>query len=101
MTPAQFRPEVTLIPIFKRKDDGMNSGVMIKERSPDEQPVDDSEYDGLESAMEELDKHLNRRDYKAAAECFRDAMELCKDSPESEESSSPHSYDAQNQKAAE
>jgi hypothetical protein len=43
-------------------------------RKPDDGAV---EYDGLESAMQELGGHLASKDWAKAAECFRSAMQIC------------------------
>jgi hypothetical protein len=34
------------------------------------------EYDGLETAMEELGQHLKNSNWKAAAECFKAAIQM-------------------------
>lgn len=86
-----------MLPFLKnKKDAGLSSGVIVKTRESDktEQNQDDS-YDSLESAMAELSHHLKMEDWKAAAECFRDAAKLVDKEPHEEgEHTEPHSYQA-------
>lgn len=64
-----------MLPIKKRKDEASVSA------PPDHilrEPDDGAdEYDSLEGAMQELAGHLISKNWKAAAECFRAAIELC------------------------
>jgi hypothetical protein len=73
-----------LIPFLKRnKEASMSAPVEAIERKPDEDK-DETEFDGLESAMEELHTALNSKDYKLAAEIFRSAFELMESQPHTE-----------------
>jgi len=90
-----------MLPFLKPKQ-GMVSGLIIKNRNPDkteksEENQEDSSV-GLEAAMQELKGHLNAGDYKSAAQCFKNAFQLCEEEPHKE---GPHTYDAQNIKAGE
>lgn len=74
-----------MLPFLKNKQDGSSStGLIVKERKPDESQENHNKYEGLEVAMEELSTHLFNKDYKAAAECFKSAFELCESQPHDE-----------------
>lgn len=67
-----------MLPFLKLKQDAASSSpVETMKREPDEE----KDYDGLESAMEELHSAMNSKDYKAAAEIFRAAFELMDSEP--------------------
>jgi hypothetical protein len=85
-----------MLPFLKnKKDAGLSQGVIVKTRESDKtEENQDDNYDSLESAMAELAQHLETKDWTAAAECFRDAMDMAKEPKETEESPSPHSYEA-------
>lgn len=93
-----------MLPFLKPKHQGSATGIIIKNRQSDEKPEENQEDKnaGLEASMRELHSHLQSGDYKAAAECFKDAFQQCEDEPHSEaEHIEKHSYDAQNEKAGE
>lgn len=78
-----------MLPFLKRNKEGSASmEVDHVTRKPDEDKEQD--YDGLEAAMEELATHLAAKDFKAAAACFRAAMQLCDSEPHEE---GPHTND--------
>jgi hypothetical protein len=61
-----------MLPILKKHEGSASSPIEAVERKPDEE----SDYDGLESAMEELCSALESKDYKAAASSFRAAFDM-------------------------
>jgi hypothetical protein len=71
-----------MLPFLINKTDASPSGpVESIERKPDDS--DDKDYDGLESAMEELHNAFLSKDYGSAADIFRSAQALLdKDSPD-------------------
>lgn len=72
-----------MLPYLKLKKDKMNEGsdsAEVEMKTSENQ----EDYDGLEAAMEELGGHLAAKDWKAAAECFRAAIELCESQPHEE-----------------
>lgn len=70
-----------LLPFLKHKKEASASASMpVQKREHDE----DYEYDGLESAMEELGGHLASKSWKEAADCFRHAMQIADQEPSSE-----------------
>lgn len=78
-----------MLPFLKKtKEASASMPVEAIERKPDE----DKEFDGLEAAMEELSAHLESKNFKAAAECFRAACELCDAEPHEE---GPHTNEEQ------
>lgn len=72
-----------MLPFLKRKQDGSASAPIESLEMQTMPEGDEPEYDGLESAMEELCKAIEAKDYKAAAIAFRAAFELLEqDEPE-------------------
>jgi hypothetical protein len=71
-----------MLPFLKRNHEASSDASASEpiKRKPDE----DKEHDGLETAMEELAGHLAAKNFKAAAECFRAAMQLCDAEPHEE-----------------
>ena len=68
---------------------------MIKERSPDKTQENQEDKYSLESAMEELSQHLTAKDWKSAAECFKEAAKMVDEEPHKEGPHvEPHSYAA-------
>lgn len=93
------RNEVILLP-FLAKNRNNNAGVIVKTREADSKP-DHSESSDLEACAEDLCHAIDRKDYKAIAEAFKAMFELCELEPHEEGPHEPHSYDSQNQIAAE
>lgn len=68
-----------MLPFMKNKDASVSMPVDTIKREPDEGK--ESEYDGLESAMQELHSSLMNKDYKGAAEIFRSCFDLLDSEP--------------------
>jgi len=84
-----------VLPFLKPKK-GMAVGVIIKKRQPDENPQENQDITDLESSMERLAEHLSAKDYKAAAECFKEAVKQIDEEPHEEGPHiEPHSYESQ------
>ena len=71
-----------MLPFLKRNhESGASAPVETQERKPDE---GSDEFDGLETAMEELHNALMAKNYKGAAQLFRDAFDLLESEPHEE-----------------
>lgn len=79
------------------------TGVIVQQRptDADKEPKDDEGDDsGLEACAEDLIRAIHSKDVKAVKAALKATFEICDSMPHSEgEDISPHSYDAQNQKA--
>lgn len=91
--------EVIILPFMKPK---MQTGVIVSTRKPDEIPKDESSPDdsGLEVCAQDIISALESKDAKKLAAAIKSAFQICEASPESDDGAEPHSYDAQNIKAA-
>lgn len=70
-----------MLPFLKKVQDAGAAGpVEAVERKPDEE----SDYDALESAAEDLISAIHSKDVKGAAAALRAAFELCDSQPHSE-----------------
>lgn len=69
--------------------------MIVAHRAPDEKKSEEDQ--GLESAMSDLCQALESKDYKSAAQAFKNAMDICESQPHEEAESS---YEMMNQKAA-
>lgn len=88
-----------MLPFLVKKNQG--SGVIVKERQPD-QPQDissDDEVKDIEHCVSEAIKAYKSNDIKALARHIKDIHDVLHAYME-EDSSQPHSYDAQNEAAA-
>lgn len=91
------------LPFLKNKD-RFNSGIIVKTRESDEkaQEPQDDHAAAIESCAQALIKAVHSSDIQAAAQALKDAFTILDAMPHEEgEHIEPHSYDAQNQKAAE
>lgn len=100
------------LPFLKHKNDSGIAGMLIAKRKPDgagmsspspaETETEESkDSDGIDSAASDLIVAVHARDSKAVAAALRAAFEICDSEPHEEgEHTNPHSYDAQNEKAA-
>ncbi len=96
--------EVQLLPFLKNKE-GHVSSVIVKHRQPD-QPSEKTEENDSEAAHEacaaDILKAIEAKDPKALASALRSAFEIMESEPHEEGPHiEPHSYEAQNEKAAE
>ena len=64
-----------MLPFLKKQEGSASGPIDPIERKPDE----DKEYNGLETAMEELHSALNSQNYADAAEIFKSCLELCRE----------------------
>lgn len=89
-----------MLPFLKRKDQQI-AGLIIKNRKPDEKPESEQQDDksaAHEACASALLKAIEMKDIKGIADALQHAFELMDSEPHEE---SPHTYEAQNQKAAE
>lgn len=92
-----------MLPFLKRKDSSI-AGTIIKTRTPDEpseseQPDDPSA--SHEACARDLLKAIEAKDVKGIADALYDAFTVMESEPHEEGPHvEPHSYDAQNAKAA-
>jgi len=71
-----------MLPFLKlNKEASASAPVESVERKPDNE---ESEYDGMESAMEELCDAIHAREYKKAATAFRAAFDMLEMQPHEE-----------------
>lgn len=93
-----------MLPFLKNKDK-YGPGLMVKTRAPDQKPQDEQEDNhsmAIEACAHELIAAIHAKDVKSVAEALKDAFEILDSMPHEEgEHTEPHSYDAQNIKAAE
>ncbi len=92
--------EALILPFLKRKD----IGTPTQTRAPDEKPEEDQDDSSaaIHACASALIQAVHAKDVKAAAEAIQDAFEILESMPHEEgEHTEPHSYDAQNIKAAE
>lgn len=89
-----------MLPFLKKKEVPA-AGLIVKTRAPDEKPNEnqDDSHIAIESCAQELIRAIHAKDAKAAAMAIKDAFDILESMPHEE--SEPHSYDAQNQEAAE
>lgn len=93
---------VISLPFLKNIKERSNQvGVIVKTRAPDEKPDTQEGDPAIEACAQELIDAVHAKNAKAAAQAIQDAFEILKSRPEeTDEGPEPHSYDAQNQKAA-
>lgn len=99
--------EANILPILKKKTDaGGIAGTIIKNRAPDEpgesEKKSEPEY-SLEDCAHDIMDAISRNDATALASALKEAIKKVDKEPHEEgpHKPSPHSYDAQNQKAGE
>lgn len=91
-----------MLPFLKKRNEGMNSGLIIKTRTPDEKPEEDQDDPAaaIHACASDLIQAVHAHDVKAAAEAIQSAFEILDSQPHEEGPHvEPHSYDAQNEKA--
>lgn len=93
-----------MLPIFKKlSEKSGNSGVLIKERAPDEHKESEDQNDSdaaKEACGRDLLNAIKSGDALAVGQALYDAAQAADLEPHEEGSHpEPHSYDAQNQKA--
>jgi hypothetical protein len=90
-----------LLPFLKKRQEGYSSGVIVKQRQPDE--VEDKKDEMSESHMafaKDLLQAIESKDVKGIAEALNNAFQIMDAEPHVEgDHIEKHSYDAQNQKA--
>lgn len=93
-----------MLPFLKKKNESSVAGLIMKTRTPDEKPEVEESDDlaAIESAASELVRAIHARDTKAVAAALKDALDIIQSMPEESNESdvNPHSYEAQNIKAA-
>lgn len=90
-------------PIFKHLQKPV-AGVIVQQMRPsDEKPEADDQSAAIEACASELIRAVHAKDTKAVANAMADAFQILDSMPheESNDTPSPHTYDHQNQKAAE
>lgn len=93
-----------MLPFLKRKNEAGIAGIIVKNRQPDEKPDSEDKDDpsaGIHACAQALINAVHSKDAKGVSEALKDAFAILDSEPHEEgEHISPHSYDAQNQKAA-
>lgn len=103
-----------MLPFLKKNKDSLAGGIMTKMRAPDEKSAEQLEKENsneddpaaaIEACAKDLIMAVHSHDIKGAAEAMKAAFEILESTPHEEaehnNAPSPHSYDAQNIKAAE
>ncbi len=87
-----------MLPFLKPKS---VAGLIISRRKPDgsteEQHSEGNEGEGLDACSEALIRAVNAKDAKSVSAAIRDAFQILESEPHEE---GPHTYEAQNEKAA-
>lgn len=90
---------------FLPKKQGMVSGLIIKNRTPDKPEENQDDKDAsIHACAQDLITAIHNKDTKGVAEAIRSAFEIMEMvSPDEidHEEASPHTYDHQNRKAGE
>lgn len=88
------------LPFLRKKQ---IAGVIYSHRAPDTatEGQEDNENAGLEACAQDLIDAIHSQDKRRAAAAMRDAFEILESEPHEEagEAPSPHTYDAQNERA--
>ncbi len=88
-----------MLPFLKNKEK-QQSAVMVKQRAPDQPEQEDDKSASHMACAQDLLKAIESKDIKGIAEALQSAFEIMDSEPHVEgEHVSPHSYDAQNEKA--
>jgi hypothetical protein len=69
-----------MLPFLKLTKEGGSASTAVVKRDPDEE----SEYDALESAADDLMAAIERKDTKGVAAALRAAFDLCDSEPHAE-----------------
>jgi hypothetical protein len=93
-----------VLPFLKRNQSSV-AGLIIKNRTPDEKPADESEKteenqehdEAIRACAQDLIRSVHAHDVKGVADAMRSAFEILETLPHEEVD---HSYDAQNELAA-
>lgn len=82
------------------------SGVIVSQRKKDGAGINEGETEGagnhaMEAAAEDIIRAITSKDAQHLALALQAAYDICESNePESEDEAQPHSYDAQNERAA-
>lgn len=90
-----------MLPFLKPK---AQTGLIVKTRTPDEKPEEskDDNQEGLKACAQDLISAIESKDATRAAEALKAFFEIADSMPHEEgEHVEPHSYEAQNEEAAE
>lgn len=94
--------EVIILPFLNKPK--FQTGVIVKDRQPDEKPEQsDDSADAIHACAQDLIEAVHSKNVKNAAEAIKSAFEILESMPHEENDEDhvePHSYAAQNQKAA-
>lgn len=93
-----------MLPFLRKKQEAGISGLTVKHREPDQKPEqsEDDPKAAIKTCARELIRAVHAQDTDAVSEALKDAFDILESMPHEENNEvSPHSYDAQNIKAAE
>jgi hypothetical protein len=96
--------EAILLPFLKKnKDSGGISGILIKNRTPDESTDQEQESNdeySLADCAKDLISAVHSNDHEQVAEVLKEFIDMAQNqSKDQDESESPHTYESQNIKA--
>lgn len=92
------------LPFLNKKKDAGIAGTIMQKRAPDAPDASEPEVESysLEDCSQDIIDAIHALDAKALAKALQEAFEKMESQPHEEANKpSPHSYDAQNQEAAE
>lgn len=91
-----------MLPFLKNRDDKSQTGIIVQERAPDADETDMGHSEAIAACATDLINAVHAKDTQGVADALYDAFEIMDSMPHEEaaEHIEPHSYDAQNQKAA-
>jgi hypothetical protein len=84
-----------VLPFLKSKKDGMVTGIIVKDRQPDEKTEENDKDSAIHACASDLISAVHSRDVEATAEAMRSAFEILEEMPHDEIEHEPHSYEAQ------
>lgn len=92
-----------MLPFLKNIKKSGVAGLIIKNRTPDEKPEEASEESSVKSHVKGLMSAIKSDDHEHAESCLREIFKALDKEPHEEgehKEPSPHSYEAQNEEAA-
>lgn len=83
-----------MLPFLAKKNQASSSGLLVKTRTPDEQPADQDDPSApIRACSKALIDAVHARDEQGVSDALADAFEILESMPHDE--AQPHSYEAQ------
>lgn len=87
---------MSMLPFLKHKKEAQSTGLIVKERAPDQPTENTDENAALEACASDIISAIKAGNISALAQALKAAHEVCASAPMADD----ESYDAQNVKAA-